>query len=172
MVAHTIREPHESKETTLGTLRKRFAAIFTSKGSDCRDSFWQVAHIVSGLSERQRLDLIRDGFDITFLVATREAFGVSKTIAAEIACISTVTYDRMAKNKRPLGQAASERLDRLAQVAVIAEEVFEDKELATKWMSTPNRSLGDEPPLALCGTELGARQVRRVLHAIEWGGVA
>ena len=53
---------------------------------------------------------------------------------------------------------------------MLAEDVFEDKEAASTWMSTPNDSLGGVTPLSLCETELGARQVRRVLNAIEWGG--
>ncbi|CAM5286868.1 Antitoxin OS=Stutzerimonas stutzeri OX=316 GN=UIB01_09545 PE=4 SV=1 [Stutzerimonas stutzeri] len=52
---------------------------------------------------------------------------------------------------------------------MLAEDVFEDKEAAIVWMSTPNDALGGVTPLSLCGTELGARQLRRVLHAIEWG---
>lgn len=67
---------------------------------------------------------------------------------------------------------ASERLDRLASVALLAEEVFEDKQAAADWMSEPNQSLGGRQPLSLCDTEIGANQVRRVLHAIEWGGAA
>lgn len=77
--------------------------------------------------------------------------------------------ERWLKSEAVLDPVVSERLDRLAQVAVLAEDVFEDKEAAIVWMSTPNDALGGVTPLSLCGTELGARQLRRVLHAIEWG---
>jgi uncharacterized protein (DUF2384 family) len=39
-------------------------------------------------------------------------------------------------------------------------------------MATPNDALGGNTPVLQCETEIGARQVRRILHAIEWGGVA
>jgi len=60
----------------------------------------------------------------------------------------------------------------LAQVVVLAEEVFEDKAVAASWMTTANKALGGKTPISLCETEIGAHQVLRVLRAIEWGGVA
>lgn len=38
-------------------------------------------------------------------------------------------------------------------------------------MSKPNQVLGNKVPILLCGREIGAEQVRRVLHALESGGV-
>lgn len=60
----------------------------------------------------------------------------------------------------------------LAQVVVLAEEVFEDKAVTASWMTTANKTLGGKTPVCLCETEIGAHQVLRVLRAIEWGGVA
>jgi uncharacterized protein (DUF2384 family) len=62
--------------------------------------------------------------------------------------------------------------DYLAQVAVLAEEVFEDQAVAASWMTTANKALGGKTPVSLCETDIGAHQVLRVLRAIEWGGVA
>ncbi len=62
--------------------------------------------------------------------------------------------------------------DYLAQVAVLAEEVFEDKAVAASWMTTANKALGGKTPVSLCETDIGALHVIRVLRAIEWGGVA
>ena len=39
-------------------------------------------------------------------------------------------------------------------------------------MSKPNKSLGTSAPIMLCETEIGAKQVHRVLQALEWGGTA
>lgn len=60
----------------------------------------------------------------------------------------------------------------IAQVTSIAESLFEDKEAAERWMSTPNIALGGDIPSRHARTELGAQNVRRVLNAIEWGGVS
>ena len=55
--------------------------------------------------------------------------------------------------------------------ATLAIEVFQDKQAALDWLSRPNEALGGQAPGVLCETEDGAKQVRRVLHAMEWGGV-
>ena len=62
--------------------------------------------------------------------------------------------------------------DCLAQVVVLAEEVFEDKAVAASWMTTANNALCGKTAISLCETEIGAHQALRVLRAIEWGGVA
>ena len=134
--------------------------------------FWVMAHEVSSLSEGERMSRILAGFTANWLTATREAFVLHKSVIAALVHISPATLDRRLKSEQPLDQVASERLDRLAQMAVMAEGVFEDKAVATSWLATANDALGGKTPLELCETELGARQVRRVLHAIEWGGVA
>lgn len=64
----------------------------------------------------------------------------------------------------------SERLHRIAAVSCLAEEVFESSEAAAQWMERPNKALGGRTPTMLCETEVGAKQVRRVLQALEWGG--
>lgn len=61
--------------------------------------------------------------------------------------------------------------DRILAVIDLAADVFEDREAAISWMNRPNAALGEQPPVALCDTELGERQVRQVLHALQWGGV-
>ena len=137
-----------------------------------RNTFWVLAHEVSKLSEGERMIRISSGFDPNWLIATRDVFFLQKKDIAGLAHISTATLDRRLKSDQPLDPVASERLDRLAQLAVMAEDVFEDKQVATDWLSKANDALGGKTPIALCETELGARQVRRVLHAIEWGGVA
>ena len=57
-------------------------------------------------------------------------------------------------------------------VCQLAEEVFESRLAAADWMSRANRSLGGQAPIMLCETEIGAKQVRRVLNALDWGGAA
>lgn len=64
-----------------------------------------------------------------------------------------------------------ERLDRIATISQLAVAVFEDEQTAIAWLSRPNEALGGQLPAALCETETGVRQVQRVLHALEYGGV-
>lgn len=141
-------------------------------GRDAPPSFWQIAHSLDAMSERQRLESIRQGFSVSSAEAVRAAFGLSASDFGLLLNLSASTFERRKKDDKPLDAVASERLDRLAAVAILAEDVFEDENAAARWMATPNDALGGNTPVLQCETEIGARQVRRILHAIEWGGVA
>jgi putative toxin-antitoxin system antitoxin component (TIGR02293 family) len=141
-----------------------------SSSGTAQPSFWSMALELTTITEHERLARIRLGFEPYWLVATKSAFGLTVPMIAVIANVSASTVERRLKSDEALDPVASERIDRLAQVAVLSKEVFENKDIASQWLATPNDSLGGQTPLSLCETELGARQVRRVLHAIEWGG--
>ena len=123
------------------------------------------------MSEGMRITSIMAGFDVAGAAAAKSTFGMSHNHVGRLLNLSTSTMERRRKDEKPLDPVASERLDRLATIAILAEEVFEDKDEATHWLSTPNEALGGDSPVILCETEIGARQVRRVLHALEWRGV-
>ncbi|MBP6018104.1 MAG: DUF2384 domain-containing protein [Burkholderiaceae bacterium] len=148
----------------LPTVKQRHA-------SQAAVSFWNLAHARSHLSEGQRITSILDGFDVAWAVAAKSTFGMSPTHVGRLLNLSLSTFERRKKDEKPLDSVASERLDRLAAVAIQAEEVFEDKDEAARWMATPNDALSGDSPVMLCETEIGAKQVRRVLNALEWGGV-
>jgi putative toxin-antitoxin system antitoxin component (TIGR02293 family) len=63
----------------------------------------------------------------------------------------------------------SDRLYRLARLAALAEEVFEDLDRAREWLRQHQRGLGDRAPLDLMRTEVGAREVEDLLGRIEYG---
>jgi putative toxin-antitoxin system antitoxin component (TIGR02293 family) len=61
-----------------------------------------------------------------------------------------------------------ERTARLARLMVLAEEVWEDRELAREFLLSPQPQLGGETPVALALTELGAREVEELLLRLEY----
>ena len=134
-------------------------------------AFWTLAHARAKLTETQRLAEIKAGLGTEWVLSMKEVFHVSTHLLLILRMLLPRRWS-VGRSNLPLDQVASERLDRLASVALLAEEVFEDKQAAADWMSEPNQSLGGRQPLSLCDTEIGANQVRRVLHAIEWGGAA
>ncbi|AHG62507.1 type II RES/Xre toxin-antitoxin system antitoxin [Advenella mimigardefordensis] len=134
-------------------------------------SFWCLAHGHARMSEEQRIQSIMTGLSVSWATAAKLTFGMSATNIGRLLNLSLSTYERRKKDEKPLDSVASERLDRLASIAILAEEVFEDKQEATRWLATPNDALGGNSPVMQCETEIGAKQVRRVLNAIEWGGV-
>ena len=73
------------------------------------------------------------------------------------------------RRRRHLSLEESERLERLARVAAIAEDVWEDESLVREFLGSPQPQLGDRRPLDLVHTELGARQVEELLMKLEYG---
>jgi putative toxin-antitoxin system antitoxin component (TIGR02293 family) len=73
------------------------------------------------------------------------------------------------KEAKQLTAAESDRLYRVARTIVHTLSVLGTIEKTRAWITRPNRALGDESPLALLDTEIGARQVEDVLLRIEYG---
>lgn len=135
-------------------------------------SFWRIAEEISALKDAERIQAIRSGLPSEMITWVGIALSVNRRSVSSLLNMSFSTLERRTKDRKPLDPVASERIDRLLQVALLARDVFEEDKVAARWLSTPNDALGGEPPYALCDTELGAKQVRRVLHAIEWGNAA
>lgn len=134
------------------------------------DNFWNFSAQVHVLKESERLQQIKTGLSPALIDAMRATFDLSDSRLAILLNESLSTIHRRKLQQKTLGSIASERLDRIAFIGHQALEVFESRKAATRWMSVPNRLLGNSIPLMLCSTGLGAAQVRRVLHALEWGG--
>lgn len=62
----------------------------------------------------------------------------------------------------------SQRLERLARLSALAERVWETDEQAREFMVSRQPQLGDERPIDLVRSELGARQVEDLLWALEY----
>jgi len=134
--------------------------------------FWQMAHLLEKMNESERIQSIKKGFAIDWADAARQVFDLPTQSMVELLNLSSATYERRRKDAKPLNAAASERLERIASVALLAAKVFEDEEAASAWMARPNPALYGNTPVMHCETDIGARQVRRILNALEWGGAA
>ena len=134
--------------------------------------FWDFTDGRAELGEAERLQQIKAGFSASLFQAIKAAFSLPERSVETLLNASISTLERRRRESRVLDSVASERLDRIATVSHLAEAVLEGREAAARWMSQPNQGLGGEAPIMLCETEIGAKQVRRVLNALEWGGVA
>lgn len=134
--------------------------------------FWRFSERTYAQKESERLQQIKAGVSVDLVDAIRVTFNLSDSHLAMLLNASLRTLRRLKQQQKGLSSIASERLDRIAIVSQQIQEVFEDQVATTHWMSVPNQSLGNAIPLMLCSTELGAKQIRRVLHALEWGGAA
>lgn len=81
---------------------------------------------------------------------------------------SIVPKATLQRRRGRLTLTESERVERLARVAALAEEVWEDPALAREFLVSPQPQLGGERPVDLARTDLGARQVEELLHKLEY----
>ena len=61
-----------------------------------------------------------------------------------------------------------QRLERLARMAVLAEEVWEDADLAHEFLNSVQPQLGGERPVDMARSDLATREVEELLYRLEW----
>jgi putative toxin-antitoxin system antitoxin component (TIGR02293 family) len=66
-----------------------------------------------------------------------------------------------------LRPAESERLERIARLATLAEHVWESPEEAQRFLTTSHPQLDNQAPLDLAATDLGTRRVETLLWKLE-----
>ena len=119
----------------------------------------------------KKIQLIRGGVAARVVDDMVEYFHVSKSEIFRILRTPESTAHKLIKAGRPLDAGASERVVRVADITRMAEDTFGGREAATQWLKTPNFALDAATPLSVLDTEPGAREVRRILSAINHGGV-
>jgi putative toxin-antitoxin system antitoxin component (TIGR02293 family) len=112
--------------------------------------------------------LVRKGLPYGAVESVLNQVAVSAGELVELLASSKRTIARRRAEKR-LSAAESDRLARLARIFARAEEVFEDKEKARRWLHKPNRVLGGRTPLQALETDIGTLEVVRILGRIEYG---
>lgn len=147
-----------------------------NKKGELRDAaiaaFWDFSANRILLNDSERLLQIKAGFSAQLFQVVRIAFDLQERSLEMLLYASISTLKRRSREQKPLNAVASERLDRVAVVCHLAEKVFKNRNTAVCWISKPNSALGGNTPIMHCGTEIGGKQVRRVLQALEWGGTA
>ncbi len=79
------------------------------------------------------------------------------------------TLQRKRREQALLSTDESDRLARLARLAVCAEESLGSRESGARWLEKPNRALDYESPIDLLATDAGAVAVEQVLGRIAHG---
>ena len=73
------------------------------------------------------------------------------------------------RRRTRLSPTESQRLERLARIVAMTEEVWQNKTAAAEFLTRPHRGLGGRTPLQMAVTDLGARQVEEILASITFG---
>jgi len=115
---------------------------------------------------------IRQGARASNLIGVAEAMRVPREQVYGLVGLSTSTAKRKLARDETLDPLVTERLTRLGAIEKLAEDTFDDPELASAWLQTANLALGNLTPLSMLDTEIGCREISRVLNAIAYGGAA
>jgi len=97
----------------------------------------------------------------------KDALGLDTELVAP-----ETTLRRRLQDNKPLTTDETERMIRIARITSLAEALFEDKDAAHAWLSTPAQYLRNEPaisPIALSSTDPGARLVESMILRTEHG---
>lgn len=144
MVVRTSGEAGTGKGTRRSSVRFRDAPVVG------------YAQLKAGLSGEDVAGLVRDGrirrSDVEMVIPAR-------------------TLNRRIKEGQTLRLDEADAVARLLRVRGHAERVFDDPARAERWLSAPNPELGDETPIGMARTDVGAREVEAVLIRIEHGVV-
>ena len=121
---------------------------------------------ISNLNELRQT--VGAGLPYASLEAVMVKFGLARGEAASALHLPQRTFARR-KKERKLRAGESDRLLRLARLGAQAANVLGSEEKAARWLRRANRALGNEVPLELLESDIGARQVEEVLGRIEYG---
>lgn len=100
-------------------------------------------------------------------VATRIGGDAERASAIEHSIVPKTTLARRGGGKLTLEE--SERTARLARLFAQAVDAFGTEEEARLFLRRPHPLLENRPPLGVALTEIGARRVEAILHAVEYG---
>jgi len=113
--------------------------------------------------------LVRKGFPYSRLARLQKATGMPWGQVARFVAISKRTLIRRQTQGR-LRPDESDRVLRASRIFEMAVGLFEgDADAARQWLQTPQRGLGNEVPLDLASTDVGAREVESLIVRLEHG---
>ncbi len=135
------------------------------------NDFPAITRSVQTMSDEVQVGVIRHGLSANLARSLGQTFDISVGELSKVLLVSESTLTRKSRDNALLDPSTTERVLRIAAITALAIEVFEDEAKATAWMKRANVALGGQAPLSLCDNDISAAQVRRVLRAIEYGGV-
>lgn len=149
------------------------AALYAIPGGARSGAAWRdYRDAFLGSPAALQIEAIRRGAPAGNLLGVAEALHLPRERVYELVGLSVSTAKRKVAANEVLDPLVTERLVRLGRIEQLAEETFGDPAQAAEWLQAVNVGLGGVAPLSLLDTEIGCREVSRVLHAIACGGVA
>lgn len=98
----------------------------------------------------------------------RALLGLSQEALAQSLGVSARTVVRWEGRMVVPSRLAKDRIDRLAEIARLAEQVFPGPAAAT-WFQTANPALGGHTPSEVLATKGGLEEIYHLLGRMAWG---
>lgn len=119
-------------------------------------------------SPRSPLTLLEE-MEAGLSVSAIDHFSLATSLSKKAICDAIGLNTRTLNRRSTLKLDEADKLYRLARIFALAISVLEDELDALNWLTQPKIALGNQVPLALLKTELGAREVETLLNRIEHG---
>jgi len=119
-------------------------------------------------SVQQQIGRIQAGLSFSAVRSLQHALDLPLEKIAAFLGMSRATLHRR-KSQGKIARNESEKLVRYQQLVKKAEEVFGNAASAREWLTHPQPGLGNVKPVEFAKTEIGAREVEKLLGRIEYG---
>jgi putative toxin-antitoxin system antitoxin component (TIGR02293 family) len=120
---------------------------------------------VSSLADLQKV--VAEGLPIRSLDETAKYVSNGPRAAAALKDRLVPRATRSRRTRLKIGE--SEKVERIARLMALAEQVWENTIDARAFMNESHPMLEGRSPLEMAATELGARRVERLLMQLEYG---
>jgi len=150
------QHPRVTRKTPAATPRRSRHDYAKLIGVQVKNSVELVKHVEKGLS-------------FTAVEALQKQMDLA---AKEMAVLLDIKFRTFLRRKEAgrLQPAESDRVLRTSRLFARAKDLFEgDKVAARGWLMTSQRALGGAVPLEIAKTEVGAREVERIIGRLEQG---
>lgn len=138
--------------------------IGTRSGFDVRSSIGKIVGVKGPIT----LERVRKGLPANAVIALSDNLKLTQGAMIKSLNVGKQTFQRRME-AGVLNESESDRVVRYAQLLALATELFEDDTAAARWLKTPAPALDNETPLAHAKTEMGARNVERLIGRLEHG---
>lgn len=97
------------------------------------------------------------------------SYQIDRASVRQLLGISESTQFRYEKKNPVLKPNLADRWARFERIVRQAEELFEDRREAQRWLSTAKTDLKDQTPIEALATDAGSREVEQMLTRAEYG---
>jgi putative toxin-antitoxin system antitoxin component (TIGR02293 family) len=164
----TISKRTGSKAKTPASGRRGTEQVLSATKRKARHDYAKLL----GVNVKNSIDLIKHVEKGLAFSAVESLQHRMKLASKEMARLLDIKYRTFVRRKEAgrLQSTESDRVLRASRLFARAKDLFEGDEAAARdWLLNPARALGGEIPLEIARTEVGAREVEKLIGRLEHG---